>query len=600
MSAVEEKAAAVPGECDRPARSRGLVGWLSAWSRSADRPVRRVPTVAYALDETPPPATVASLAAQYLFVLMSLLLLPPLVAAAGGKTPAEAVDFVRLSMIGTGVATLLQCLSRGPVGSGYAVPATATPVFFGASILAIQAGGLPLVAGMTVFAGLVVILVASVAHRLRALFPAEVTGVIVLMIAFDLAPNGLRQMLTVTPEMPDVPRWAVLAVAGASFATMAGVAIQRGTIQRHGVLIGVLVGIPLALLLGVVRPDAGTILGAQPLLAPPPRPVTRGFDFDWALAIPFAVAALVSSAKAIADLAIVQKAGDAGWVRADLGPLRRGLLASGLGSIVSGGLGGTGVGTSTACVGMTLATGVMSRAPVVLVGLVLVGFGCMPRAAALIEVIPPPVAGAMILFVACFMTVSAVQLLTSRMLDARRTLVVGVSLALGLGAEFDEAIFHGLLPRSLASGATLAALSALGLNLLFMIGSKRSGRLSIALGEGIAQQVSAGLDRLGGAWGARREVILQVSLALIELAELLARRDRGACLEVDLSFDEYTIRATAGFAGPALVLPERRPTEGEVLADYTTLAGYLIPNLADRVTQQSADGRTRITLGFQH
>src|SRR5690606_9916312 len=98
----------------------------------------------------------------------------------------------------------------------------------------------------------------------------------------------LRQMLTVAPEMAAVPRWAVLAVAVLSFATMVGVTVQRRAIQRHGVLIGVAAGVPLALLLGVVRPDAGSILGELPLVAPPPLPMALGLRFDWLLAIPFA------------------------------------------------------------------------------------------------------------------------------------------------------------------------------------------------------------------------------------------------------------------------------------------------------------------------
>ncbi len=589
----------MPGQL-APATAGRAALWRGAWSRSADKAVRRVPTLAYALDETPPPGTIASMAMQHLLVLASLLLLPALAAAAAGASPAEAVDFVRLTMIGTGITTLLQCLPRGPVGSGYAVPATATPVFFGATVLAIKAGGLALAAGMTLFVGVLVLCIASVAHRLRPLFPAEVTGVIVVMIAFTLAPNGLRQMLTVAPEMSAVPRWAVLAVGALSFATMVAVTVQRRAIQRHGVLIGVAVGVPLALLLGVVRPDAGSILGDLPLVAAPPLPAALGLRFDWLLAIPFAVAALVSAAKGVGDLTVAQRANDAAWVRSDMGPLRRGLMASGLGNVVSGCIGGAGVGTSTSCIGITLATGVMSRAPVLVVGLILVVFGCVPKAAALIELMPPPVGGAMVLFVACFMTVSAVQLMTTRMLDARRTFVVGISLTVGLAAEMHGDLFQGLLAPSLVSGTTMAALSAIGLNLIFSAGGRRTGRLSVDLAGDIGQQISSGMDGFGGAWGARREVIYQVRQVVTELAELLAMRRPGGTFDLDFRFEEHRIQVTARFAGPALSLPTHRPTEDEIIADHTVLARYLIRSLSEEVIQQPYRESTRIVLRFQH
>ena len=98
-------------------------------SRDSDLPVQRPLSLAYALDERPPPAVLAGMAVQHLIILSGYLVLPMLVISATGVKGDAAVDYVRMSLVVTGVSTLLQCLTRGPVGSGYGVPHLPAPFF---------------------------------------------------------------------------------------------------------------------------------------------------------------------------------------------------------------------------------------------------------------------------------------------------------------------------------------------------------------------------------------------------------------------------------------------------------------------------------------
>ena len=53
-----------------------------------------------------------------------------LVISATGVKGDAAVDYVRMSLVVTGVSTLLQCLTRGTVGSRYPrVPHLPAPIF---------------------------------------------------------------------------------------------------------------------------------------------------------------------------------------------------------------------------------------------------------------------------------------------------------------------------------------------------------------------------------------------------------------------------------------------------------------------------------------
>ena len=49
---------------------------------------------------------------------------------------------------------LLQALPHGPVGSRLLAPSCFTGIYFASSLVAVKVGGMPLVWGMTIFAGI--------------------------------------------------------------------------------------------------------------------------------------------------------------------------------------------------------------------------------------------------------------------------------------------------------------------------------------------------------------------------------------------------------------------------------------------------------------
>ncbi len=84
-----------------------------------------------------------------------------------------------------------------------------------------------------------------------------------------------------------------------------------------------------------------------------------GFDAD--LIIPFAVAAVAASLRAMGDVTICRKTNDAGWTRPDMRTISGGALANGLSTALAGLLDTIGTNTSTSNVGLAAATGVTSR-----------------------------------------------------------------------------------------------------------------------------------------------------------------------------------------------------------------------------------------------
>src|SRR5512140_2134475 len=149
----------------------------------------------YDVDESPGTGALIMLGLQHICLLSIAFVFPVIVVEAIGGRPEDARHLISMSMLGTGAATIIQGLNRGPVGSGYLCPLLNGPAFLSASILAGKAGGLPLIFGMTFIAGAFETLFSRIAAKMRALFPAEVTGTIVTMVGVEVIPFSMKRFV---------------------------------------------------------------------------------------------------------------------------------------------------------------------------------------------------------------------------------------------------------------------------------------------------------------------------------------------------------------------------------------------------------------------
>jgi xanthine permease XanP len=204
----------------------------------------------------------------------------------------------------------------------------------------------------------------------------------------------------------------------------------------------------------------------------PQRPET-GWSFDLALLPAFFIACLASTLKSVGDLTLCQKANDLEWKRTDLKSVSGGILAASIGKTVVDLFGGVGQSTFSSNVGLSIATGATSRHIVLPCGVILILLAFIPGLAAVFTIMPPPVMGAILVYVACFMILGGIQIITSRMLDARRTFVVGIPFIFGLSVAMISGLY-AKVPAALApmfsSSLSLATILVIVLNLLFRIG----------------------------------------------------------------------------------------------------------------------------------
>jgi NCS2 family nucleobase:cation symporter-2 len=563
----------------------------------------------YDVDEAPPPWLCLTVAVQHVIIIAVGMTFPVLLGRAIGLSHGQTEGLVRASMLAAGIGTLLQAVRRGPLGSGFLCPEGPDPSFLPACLLAGSKGGLPLVFGMTALAGAFEGLMAPVMYRLRAVFPVEVTGVVVSMVGIAVVPSALANLLGVQSEAAasggSPLQVGHLLVGLAALCAMVGTNVwSRGSLRRYSILIGIAVGFACAGAAGLLGADHLREVARAPFAALPVMP-GLSWSFSADLLLPFAIAITCSMLKNIGDITTCQRINDAGWKRPDMVTVRGGILADAASTFLGGALGGYGPASYSANVGLSVATGVASRRVAAYVGGICMLLSCCPKLAAAFAIMPAPVMGAQLLFCVSFMIVAGLQIIMSRMMDVRRTFVVGLSFAAGLGAGFLPGAFRdlpGWLQPVFTSILTAATISAIVLNLLLRLGVARSARLELHSGSDAAAAVWVFMEEQGKAWGARAEVIHRAGGALSELMDQSMQSGAGQAT-VSARFDEMNLDIDFEYDGPEVALPGTAPhamLSLDAEPDFAAIAGYLVRRQADRVRCDMHDGRRRIRLHWDH
>jgi xanthine permease XanP len=331
------------------------------------------------------------------------------------------------------------------------------------------------------------------------------------------------------------------------------------------------------------------------------------WSFDTVLIAPFLIAALANTLKAAALLTTAEKASDADWVRPNLQKIGGGVLADGVTTALSGAFCVFGVNTSSSSVGLIEATGIASRVIAYAVGGIFVIMAFIPPLIRFFTLIPASVIGATFIFASCTILKGGIETIASRMLDARRTLVVGLAIMTGLAVEAFPGFFHNT-PASIEplidSPLVLGTFVGFGLNALFRIGSRRRAVLNIDPQAIDFEAIQSFVEGRGAAWGARRDVVARASFAAQQLVEVIADacRPRGPVV-LSGSFDEFDLALDARYAGELLELPERRPTPDEIVESddgARLLAGFLLRHRADKSNSVRRGDGCLVQFFFHH
>lgn len=561
--------------------------------------------IQYGLDDKPPLWQFVLLVLQYVLIVYGSLMIPALVAQESGSTPEESRQLISSSLMVMGICTMLQANRR--VGAGYLCPAVCGAEFAPASIFAVQQGGYALMSGMLVVTGIFQAIIVPVISRLRPFFPVEVTGVVVFMTGLSLVKYSFTSFLGMASGrlFVDTP---AMALAFASLAIMIAPCVWGGgVIRQNAGLLGLFGGTVIAFFMGYFPADLLNSKESARQFIAIPHFAWSGWAWKMEMTASFFIAGLCSLLGTIGNITACQKSNTVNWRWPDMKILSKGVFVESLGNITGGVLGGAGQGSSAVSVGMSIATGVTSRSLGFGVGACLAFLSFFPGVAAFYAFLPRPVLDASLVMGVSFMLLAGIQIITSRMIDIRKTFVIGISIVAGLCVDMVPGVKSSInvfLRPMFSSPLSVATIVAVGLNLLFRIGVKKSAKITLTYDADFAERLRIFLGELGAAWGMRREVVDRSEQALLHYVEGTAGINAPQTLfNIDARFDEFYFIIKISHQGKQIDFAARPPNVNNLLEEdgsLEQLEGYLVRLYADRVSTSRQGDTVYVKLEFDH
>ena len=379
------------------------------------------------------------LGAQHVVAMFGATFLVPVLT---GFPPATTLLF---SGIGT-CAFLVITGNRLPsyLGSSFSViaPVVAAVASHGAGS---ALGGLVAVGVVLILIGVVVHVAGT--HWVDVVLPPVVTGAIVALIGFNLAPAAKTNF----DKGPLVGLVTLLLLVGA-------LAFFRGLLGRLAIFLAVALGYLLALVLGVVD-TAGIAAAAWVGL---PRFQTPTFDLAVLPMFLPAVIALVAE-----NIGHVKSVGQ--MTGTDTDPLTgRALAADGVATVLAGIGGGSATTTYGENIGVMAATRVYSTAAYWVAGIVAIALSLCPKVGAAISAIPPGVLGGATIVLYGLVGVLGIRIWMTNHVDLSlpvNQMTAAVALIIGI-ADFTwhigDLTFTGIALGSIAALLVYHGMRALG------------------------------------------------------------------------------------------------------------------------------------------
>ncbi|WP_291730176.1 nucleobase:cation symporter-2 family protein [Leisingera sp. F5] len=430
---------------------------------------------------TPPLHKAIPLGIQHVLAMFVSNVTPAIIVAGaagfgfGSNSPdfPELLYLIQMSMLFAGIATLLQTITLGPVGS-------ALPIVQGTSFAFLPIM-IPLVAGKGVdglaalFTGVIVGgifhgMLGTVIGRIRFALPPLVTGLVVTMIGLALVKVGIQYAAggvpaIGTPEYGSLLNWSaalvvILVTLGLKFFT-------KGMLSVSAVLLGLIVGYIYALMTGMLTFGAISGSWSQAAAFALPQPFKYGFEFSAAAIIGFCLMSFVSAVETVGDVSGVTKGGAGREATEE--EIAGATYADGVGTAVAGFFGAFPNTSFSQNVGLIAMTGVMSRHVVTCGAIFLIVCGLVPKVGAVIRTVPIEVLGGGVIVMFGMVVAAGVSMLSDVDWNRRNMVIFAISLSIGLGLQLEPGALQHMPDTArilLTSGLLPAALIAIVLNLV--------------------------------------------------------------------------------------------------------------------------------------
>ncbi len=396
----------------------------------------------YSVNEVPPAGHLVLSAFQHVLLMVVSIGLPIIFSAQLNETPEFTASLVTFSMLASGIGSIIQALRLPYLGSGYLCPNLCGPSYLSLSLSATWIGGLPLMRGITIIAGLIEIFLAPAVQKLKSIFPIYIVGLVVTLVGISIIQIAITSFFGLTFQGDAIRSIDIFIGAVSLFIMVFCNVWGKGFVKTYCLIIGMFSGWILSLIIVPEYWQNLVSIKNSPFFALPQfSSLLNPITFKLNLLIPLIVIAIGSTLKTFGNLLAAQKISEPELDEVNFIPIRNGIVADGLATTLSGLLGAMAVDTSSSNIGLAGATRVLSRWISIVAGIIFIVLAFFPMLINGLSNIPKPVLGASTIFSGCFMICAGLIQMMDEKWDQRKTFVVGIALFFGLSTAFLPSLY---------------------------------------------------------------------------------------------------------------------------------------------------------------
>lgn len=382
----------------------------------------------------------------------------------------EIPYLISMSLMVSGVATLIQTRRVGPIGSGLmALQGTSfgflSAVLAAGMVVKAKGGGpdeiLSVIFGVTFLGAFIEIFLSRFITKLKSLMNPIVTGCVIVTIGLSLTKVGLTD-LAGGVKADDFGSLENLMLGGGVLVIVVAISIiNNKVIRSSAIFIGLMIGLIVSIFLGKV--DFSQV--SQASLFTLPIPFKYGFSFDLQAFIPIAFMYVITSIETSGDLTATSMISH----EPIQGPLyekriKGGVLGDGVNSMIAGMFNTFPVTTYSQNNGVIQMTGIASRYVGFYVAGLLFLMGMFPIIGAIFTQLPKPVVGGVTLLMFATVATAGIRILSTVNFTHRNILIIATSLGLSMGIAFVPDVLAQtptLVQNIFGSAVTMAGIVAI-------------------------------------------------------------------------------------------------------------------------------------------
>jgi len=497
--------------------------------------------ILYEVNENAPLWLVVVMGIQHVMLIYSEIVLLPVIIGKKAGAPMEHILFAASTAgVVCGLATLLQVLRLGCIGSGYTLFMGTSAAYFAGSVATVKAGGFPLLATLGILVVPFEIMMGYFLRHLRHVITPAVGGVILLLVVLSLVPVSITEWMGEkgTPSYASMEHFLIGLTA---MVILLGVSLFGSrSLRLWCPILGMMGGLIVSWVFGQFQPYGaeypwfGWFRGTWP-----------GLTFDLKtdhlpVFATLAVLTVINGVQAIGNSMAVQQVSRRELRQMDYDSIQGTLYGDAVGNILSGLAGTVPNETYSENISILKITGVASRSVGVLGALLFIALPFSPKISMMLVHLPTPVFGGFLMGLAAMMFPSGLEMVFAHGITHRSGLLVGISLCIGVLAE-SGTFFPDLFPLSLDvflnSGVATGGLTVITLSLLFRLTEKHGFSVSMPASLKNLRTLMQSIEQAGNMLDLSQERVFRLQLACEEIFMHIAQPE-----ETDLPENAIELR----------------------------------------------------------